>query len=47
MKGANKMDPYLIGFLCAIFAIGAGILIGISKWFDRLMLKIGGYLYND
>ena len=46
-EGEIKMDPYLIGFLCAVFAIGGGILIGLSKWFDKLMKDIGDYLYND
>jgi ABC-type nitrate/sulfonate/bicarbonate transport system permease component len=41
------MDSYLIGFLCVVFAICAGILIGLSKWFDGLMKTIGDYLYND
>ena len=43
----NKMDAFIIGLLCAVFAIGAGVLIGLSKWFDKLMKDIGGYLYND
>jgi len=41
------MDPFMIGLLCGVFAVGAGALIGISKWFDKLMKDIGDYLYND
>ena len=39
------MDPFMIGLLCGVFAVGAGVL-GISKWFDKLMKDIGDYLYK-
>ena len=40
------MDGLIIGFLSAILAFGLGVLIGISKWFDKLMKDIGDNLHD-
>jgi hypothetical protein len=38
------MSYVLLAFIVVTIAIGCGIAIGLSKWFDRLMIDIAMWL---